>query len=222
MKVVFLLTSFFLQGIAYSAMPLEGWYAGLLIGPSQAFDLNFNLTNPFTRLRNPGELNYSTGINVGGQLGYRYDKFRSEIQYLFNKNNFDTVQMGNISINSTMDVNGASLVGHTNFSMAMFNTYYEFYKEEVEVRLVPYIGLGIGYGAVNNSLQLYYFQTQIYEKKATGYSPMGQAIAGLSYFFTDSSSVSLDYRYLTTPQHQSLNSTISIQSINLVLNFSFG
>lgn len=210
-----------LHGVSYSAIPLEGWYAGLMAGPTQAFDLNFTLTNPLTFLPDSGTLVYGTGFNVGGQIGYRYDKFRSEAQLIYNQNNFNTLQMGSLSINTTTTDTGASFSGHTKFTAAMFNTYYEIYKEDVEVRFVPYLGLGIGCAQVSNLVQLYYHQRQIYEKKATGYAPMGQGIVGLSYFFTDARSLSVDYRYMSTPKNSDLDSSISIQSVNFTVNLSF-
>lgn len=224
MRAVCFLTSFLLYGIANSAIPLEGWYAGLVVGPTKASDLNFNLTNPFTGFPASGKLKYSTGINGGGQIGYRYDKFRSEAQFLFNQNNFNTVQVGNLSLtaaNANSTTSTASFLGHTSFIAGMFNTYYEFYKEEVEVKFVPYVGLGIGYAQVSNSVQLFYEERQVFERNDTAYAPIGQVIAGLSYFFNDVRSISVDYRYTTTPKNEALNSSISIQSINFSVNFSF-
>ncbi len=223
MRAVCILTSSLLYGVAYSAIPLEGWYAGLIVGPTKAFDLNFNLTNPFTGFPASGKLIYGTGVNGGGQIGYRYDKFRSEAEIIFNQNNFNTVQVGNLSLTSTNSNSPAtaSFLGHTSFIVGMFNTYYEFYKEDVEVKFVPYVGLGIGYAQVSNSVQLFYAQHQVFERNDTAYAPMGQAIVGLSYFFNDIRSLSVDYRYMTTPKHEALNSSISIQTINFSVNFSF-
>ena len=221
MRVVSLLALLLFHGVGYSAIPLEGWYAGLMIGPTQAFDLSFTVTNPLTFLPDSGQLIYKSGFNVGGQVGYRYDKFRSEAQLIYNQNNFNTLQFSSISINTTTTDTGASFSGHTRFTAAMFNTYYELYKEDVEVKFVPYIGLGIGCAQVNNLIQLFYRQRQIYERKDTAYAPMGQAIAGLSYFFTDARSLSVDYRYMSTPKNSNLDSSISIQAINFTVNLSF-
>ena len=221
MKVVCFLGSLLFFGIAHSAIPLEGWYGGLMIGPARAFNLNFNLSNPFTHRPAVGELNYKTSVNVGGQLGYRYDKFRSEAQLIYDQSKFNHVQIDNLSISSHTNFNGPSLSGNTNFFAAMFNTFYEFYQEDVEVKLVPYVGLGVGYATVRNSVSLLYNQQQIFGRSDNASAPMGQGIIGINYFFSDSRSLALDYRYTTTPKHQRLNSSVAIEAINLVVNLSF-
>ncbi len=75
---------------------------------------------------------------------------------------------------------------------------------------------------VVSEITLLYHQFEIYTKDANKYLPMGQVIAGMSYFFTDSQFVGVDYRYMITPENGSLNSRVNTESINLVINFSFG
>lgn len=212
--------SFLFCGLVNAAVPLEGWYVGLIIGATHAFDLDLNLTNPLTGQSDSGSLSYQTGVSGGGQVGYRYEKVRIEGELNFAHNNFDTIEIGTLTIN-TLDTSGASFSGHTNFSAAILNLYYEFYKEDAEVRFVPYVGLGIGAAEISNTLSIFYNQRQIFNRADTEYAPVGQAIIGLSYFFTDSQSVSLDYRYMSTPKHEALNSTIAAGTINFVVNFSF-
>ena len=221
MRVACCLASLLFFNSAYSAIPLEGWYAGLMLGPTQSFDFSFNLINPLKGTPAAGQLSYNRSLNEAVQIGYRYDKFRSEAQLVFNQSKFNQVQIDNLLINSQDNFHGLSLSGNTHYFAAMFNTFYEFYQEDVEVRFVPYVGLGIGYASIKNTLSLRYNQRQIFGRNDSASAPMGQAIAGINYFFTDTYSLGLDYRYMSTPNHKTLNTSVSVEAINAVFNVSF-
>ncbi len=141
MKVFILTTLCFLSNAIIAAIPIDGWYGGLNLGASHAFHFNFNITNPLTRRLEPGQVNYKTGMLGGGEIGYRYDKLRSELEVLYNKNSFKEVQLGEFAINDKQNRFGLSTSGSTYFTALMFNTFYELYKEDSEVRFVPYGGL---------------------------------------------------------------------------------
>lgn len=220
MQVILLLILLLYYNLASAVLPQEGWYIGPMIGPSFASDLDFSLTNPLTGQPADGKLHYATGLNGGGQIGYRYDKFRFEGQILFNQNTFSQVDVANLTVTSGNPTTGLGFTGHTQFFAAMFNVFWELYPADREIKMLPYLGIGGGYAQINNTLQIYNNTRQILSRQASAGAPMGQLIGGLSYFFNDRFYLAADYRYMTTPQHEELNSTVSTQSINVLFNFS--
>lgn len=112
----------FASSSAFSAIPAEGWYGGLMgtvsYPPSIDFTLpsstitgintiitNLNtrlLANGFTTLplliSNQGELSYRVGGGGGGQIGYRHCNFRFEGELLFNYNNYDKLTIDGLTL----------------------------------------------------------------------------------------------------------------------------
>jgi opacity protein-like surface antigen len=126
--------------------------------------------------------------------------------------------------------------GRTLFGAGLFNVYYDFYDEDCEPTFIPYVGLGVGYAYVSSSLTLSipYFIQQIvppplpvvdtnirHTISRNSSAPIGQAIVGISYYFCDTSALSLDYRYLSTNTISGFNSRLQAHTINLSFNYWF-
>jgi len=221
MRVPFVLAWLLFNSATFCAIPQEGWYVGFLVGPSLVSNLHFSVTNPLLGIPTTGKLTYAPSVNGDVHIGYRVDKFRFEAQGIYNKSSFKSLDLGNIEISADDNNYGLNMSGNTRFVSGMINVYYEFYREEAEIRLVPYIGLGAGFASVQNIFNLNYRHTSFYARNDTAYAPMGQGIAGLSFFATDNHSVGIDYRYMSTPRHQRLNSSVAVQTINFFANLSF-
>ncbi|KTD06850.1 outer membrane protein [Legionella jamestowniensis] len=236
---------------AFSATPSEGWYAGLMGTLSYTPSLDFTLsTSSFNALNsalifigNPpllspaGEIDYSVGGGGGGQLGYRYCGFRFEGQLLFNYSPYDTLKVGGYSIGKNQNTalpfpfSALSMSGSTSLGAALFNVYYDFYSDDWDdISWVPYVGLGIGYGYIQNKLELDFNTTpglanpvivKVDFKENTS-TPVGQAIIGISYLFNDNFSMGLDYRYVTTKEINGFNERYSLHTLNLNFNYWFG
>ncbi|KTC81475.1 outer membrane protein [Legionella brunensis] len=166
---------------AFSAVPGDGWYAGLMGTLSHTPSMDFTISSTdFTTINSfltslgyapltstAGSVNYSSiGGGGGGQLGYRYCGFRFEGELFYNYNSYDDITLGgytlNTSPNSTLayPFSNLSISGNTTLGAALFNVYYDFYDMDWDdVSWMPYIGLGIGYGYVRNKVNLEFNST---------------------------------------------------------------
>lgn len=217
----------FVSTAVFAVEPAEGWYAGFMLGPSYApnIDRNISISNPFITTTLPGSISYNILGNIGAQLGFRCNKFRYEGELNYNYNTFDKLKLGGFELTTDRNLIGLNMKGHTDVSSALFNAYYEFYDEEYSAtKFVPYVGLGIGYAHVSSNLSLYYNGIELNraERSRSANAPVAQGILGISYFFTDTISLGTDLRYLSTNNIKTFNdSRVSFASWNLVMNFSF-
>lgn len=221
MKVVFFFISLLFYSTIYAAIPFEGWYVGFLVGPTFPSDLNFNFRNPLTRVYSEGQITYNPSVNGGGQIGFRYDKFRAEAEFVFNNNSLHQINNDGVSITSTMNSLGLSGTGSTSYFATLVNVYYEFHPVNKELRWVPFVGVGGGYAWMNNKVNLSYYQYEFFNRDVDVSSPVGQAIVGVNYLCNDTHSIGLDFRYMSTPNHQILDTRFVVESVNLVVNLSF-
>ncbi|HVT63054.1 MAG TPA: P44/Msp2 family outer membrane protein [Legionellaceae bacterium] len=181
--------------------------ANLGPGMKEALDENTNSTD------HTGKLTYSVLGGIGGQIGYRFcDKFRFEIEALYNNNPFNQLKFENFEINSVSTSPYFHIGGDTNTGAGMFNFYYDLltHNNDGYSAISPHIGVGVGYAYVQNSLQFHYgydaaaaaagTPATMYEidftKQYSTYA--GQVILGVSYFMDDFCWLSADARYWTT------------------------
>lgn len=211
------------SNIVSAAEPAPGWYAGLMFGASKAPSTGFTLSPPFLPFPVNGKVTYDIGGDGGLQVGYRCNYFRFEGQLFYNYNGYDTLTVGGITIKDNNKTTGFIMNGHTSFYAGFFNAYYEMYEEGTDPNWVPYIGLGIGYTQIQNQLKFFYNNVTLNRSHNTRNTsaPIGQAILGLNYFFSDEFSTGIDLRYMTTNKVTSSNDRISAGSVNLVLNYTF-
>lgn len=209
----------------YASEPAEGWYAGLLLGFSNAPSLTFTINNPFgTPL--PGKLSYDIFGNAAAQVGFRCNKLRYEGEVVFNRNPYDWLSVGGFAIKNTRNNNGSGIgmKGNTSMVAGLFNAYYEFYDEDYSAtKWVPYVGLGIGYASIHNRLDFYVNSRLLNENRnsITKSSAIAQGILGINYFFTDNVSLGSDLRYMSTQKISTYDSRVEAATWNLVMNISF-
>lgn len=223
----------------YATKPVPGPYAGIMLGASYAPGLKFHFINPV--VTNPstgavisytgghtadtGDVSYNAFGNFAGMFGYRICQYRVEAELLFNSSPITKISANDITITRTTS-SSIYLKGQTNFGAVMVNGFYDFYTPGVETSsVIPYVGVGIGYGSLRNSFKLY---TKTPTTKGTyipgtnisssGSTPAAQGIIGLSYFLDDFAALSLDYRYLSTKTVQPFDSRYTLNSINLTFS----
>ncbi|MCA0403601.1 MAG: hypothetical protein LCH30_07345 [Proteobacteria bacterium] len=149
---------------------------------------------------------------------------------------------GSTTINGTIANPKPFMSGQTIMGAAFFNVYYDFWDEDNDPSFIPYVGLGIGYSTIRNSLsysiplvtdpygtvvtgnamigdQYVAARTKKYSINAS--APLGQGIVGVNYFFSDSTSLGLDYRYMISSVVSKFGSRVTLNTLNLNLNFSF-
>ena len=198
-----------------------------------------HIADPMNFKSGQGDLTYSVLGNVGGQIGYRLSQFRVEGELLYNYNPYKhlTVDGMNIPASGSTTTSGSpfSFSGYTSTYALMLNGFYDIYIPGYTEHFVPYIGLGVGYEQVKNSFTLgndgsnspdYTASTMGFNN--TKNNPAGQAIIGLSYFLSDYTAFSLDYRYLSSfdtdlvsSRAMSLQSRPQLYSVNFVFNSAF-
>ena len=232
--------------IAHAAYPVEGFYAGGFFGGTYQPNINFHITSvrdtltthfaipanllpPNTSQSNTGTLGYRMLIDGGIQLGYRVcDNYRLEVQALYNKNSYNFLRLGDITIHSPDSSTALRLNGGTSSGIGFFNFYYDYLGEEGS-DFVPFAGLGIGYAYIYNSIKFYYNDKLLNPTgtsvKATKTRPAGQVILGFSYFMDDFFSVGMDARYYATPKsafktrtNQSFDTHLQVYAVNVFFN----
>ncbi|MBA2652866.1 MAG: outer membrane beta-barrel protein [Tatlockia sp.] len=206
--------------------------------------LNPILSQPFLGPRfSPvgGSIRHSFGGNFAGQVGYRICNYRFEGELLLNYAPISKLDIGGVRISKDFGDNGfVKFSGKTLLGAGLFNFYYDFFDEEEDPTWVPYLGLGIGLSHISNSakvtvgtpplppcvnpfIALCLIQPAAFTLNldSSTSAPVGQGIIGVHYYTSDNFAIGLDYRYLSTNTIKTLNSRISINSINLNLNYWF-
>lgn len=228
LKTVFTAGLCLLSQSLLAANPLKGWYAGLVFGGAYPNGVHFTATNPFTNMPVSNTLSYSLGGSIGGQLGYRCDQFRVEIEGLFNSDPYSKLTIGDNLVIKRYDtaIGGipVHLKGNTQIYTGILNGYYDFYQMDSEMNFVPYVGLGVGYAYTSNQFKLYNFGEPVFYTDKTNSSALGQAIVGAQYFVDDTVSVGLDYRFIALSNLGIQNSSTNhffLNTLNLSFNFAF-
>lgn len=229
---------------SHAANPMNGWYAGLILGGSYApkTDLTFNAPNTdngptcsanATCTTATGRLAYSGYGNIGGQIGIRMNQFRIEAEPIVNYNPYQKITIGTTKYTSPKSSSGLRLKGSTTTAMLMINGFYDFYNSNGQSDFVPYVGAGIGYAYIDNSMRFYCNNTTIECTKLSksNSSVAVQGAAGFAYFLDDFTWFGLDYRYITAPKVDALlsqasarpvvESKVQVHTINLSLNGMF-
>lgn len=205
--------------------PVEGFYGGFMFGGSYVPSVDFIVMNPFNDSIAIGNMGYRVSGNAGLQLGYRINKFRVEAEGNYNTNNYSKLTVNGVVINSQHTATGLSLGGRTIVISGFLNGYYDFYSNDSESNIVPYLGLGLGYATLRNSIDFSFDNVLIVSEKSnnseSGYAL--QLIVGVSYFIDDFTAFGMDYRYISTNAISAFNDQrYNINTLNFNINFAFG
>ena len=222
------------HNLAYALNPVSGLYGGIILGGSYSPDTTIIFNAPASlstscpnNLCIPnvvGDLSYSGYGNIGGQIGYRFNKFRVEIEPVVNYNPYQDISVGNVEYTSPKSSSGVRFEGSTTTAMLMVNGFYDFYLDGGSSDWVPYVGAGIGYAYLKNEIKFYCNNqsiacTNISETTSTSAL---QGILGLAYYMDDYTWFGLDYRYIATGSSEMLNSSnVQVHTINLSFSGSF-
>lgn len=196
----------------------------------------------------PGTIKTSILGMIGGEVGYRMcQDYRIEGEIFFNNNPISGLTIGNFTINGSnasflsneSDPNpNFTIDGDLNTAAALLNFLYEvpITNKNGLSPMRPYLGFGLGYAYVFNSLTFKYANTT--EQTNDGAEPVTyettlrrnhsslavQGIIGMSYFIDDFCWLSLDARYFTTPPHTSTFQTsgVNFQSKTTLISVLIG
>ena len=244
-KKIGLIALLLANNAVFAVNPVQGLYGGIILGINYTPNTNYvfpaNVAPADIQLSQPGvspvttltipspslTLKYSTMGQIGGQLGYRCGKYRGEGQFVFNNSPYSSIQSGNLQVSSNHS-SSYTFVGSTNTVYGMLNGFYDFLPSDPNSNFAPYVGVGIGYAAVQNTLNLGLWSVQTGTNvrniniTETTYSMAGQAIIGASYFLDDFTAFGLDLRYLTTSAKSNiLDARLQVLTLNVTFNGAF-
>ncbi len=218
---------------AHALNPASGLYVGLLFGGSYEPSANFTFTNPTTNLPEAGKLGFTALVNMDLHAGYRIcDSFRLEGQFLYNKNPYSFLRLGDVTIHNHNTSTGLRIDGGTTEGFLFGNGYYDFLGDGTS-DTVPYVGFGVGYAYISNAVKFYNNEVLVANGRhaVTSTRPAGQMILGVSFFLDDFTSFAIDLRGLgtttttfTSPKNDPYNFNLQLASINFLFNgvFDFG
>lgn len=223
------------NGVTHALNPIQGWYGGVRAGVSYQPDLKVSYTYKelSSQLSIKNEtLSYSVLGGVGGQVGYRINDFRFELEGSYNTNPYKTLTIEltdgtSYGITSSTSTTGFSIKGNNDTYNLMLNAYYDIFnlfssESEMAAAFVPYVGLGIG-GSYNvNGIALNYDQSQLDYIKYSNKGAAAQALIGLNYFLDDFSTVGINAQYFSNLYKNTYTNTRGqIASVNLTFNGAF-
>lgn len=231
-----------MQSVTFAVNPTPGAYVGIIVAGSYATSLsqNINVPQSYTK-KNPNfelisgnyqaNLAYAIQGAVGGQIGYREDKFRGEIEIFYNSNPYSSLTLNtpdgtSYSLSGSQTTTGAYMQGQTNTAAGMINLYYDMLPPDyIDSYFAPFIGIGAGVASVSNQIKLYYNQTQEFKSHTKTHNGLGgQVIVGALFFLDDFSYFSVDFRYFTTTKYtqtaiNDYNYTTQNQLLSVNLSF---
>lgn len=209
MKLVFVSAALFASSMVNAATPIDGWYTGVFGGYTYLPN-NISITHDGLTRSNAS---YQSGYDAGGSIGYKSNpmRYEGEITYLY-------AHLKNFKLNRIQQ-NGVK--GHGEALLAMANVYYDF--PNLLYTLQPFLGFGIGYGWLNAKLN------STGPLIATQYSGTNtlftyQAMAGLTYNFSENYALNLGYRYVSTSRANELGKRFqaNLASVGAVYRFDEG
>lgn len=216
------------SSFSFALDPAQGWYGGLMLGVNYAPEVNLKATTPLVDSTTPitATISYNYLGDVGGQFGYRFDNWRTEAQFLYNYSPYNGLTVGNVFVSAnTVTSRGVQFQGSTTTYGLLFNGIYDFYTLEDAAHFIPYVGVGIGGELVENELQFNRSGAYVGRRNFNNrnYNFAAQAILGLSYYWDDCTSLSLDARYLTGNQitYNGLFGSVTVRPQIYMLNLVF-
>lgn len=193
-----------------------------------------------------GKLTYSAFGNIGGLFGYRFPggfrlEFEADYSYvpyqklainlLTSSPVIDTTTLTTISdtTNTTVIVRSPNhstaikMEGSTSSGFAFANAFYEYIQYGCENPWVPYIGIGLGWGYINNSAKLFDNEYDVNNGNASinTSTAMGQGIVGINYFLDDFTAFGMDFRYITSAKKVAYTTPVYLEIPSSYLNPPF-
>jgi opacity protein-like surface antigen len=201
-----LLATLICPTVSTAATPIDGWYTGAFGGyayvPSNHTIQSWGVTR--------SDVNYQSGYDVGGSLGFKSNPMRYEGELSYLKANLNSFR-----VNQLPQTNPT---GYNNAVLGLANVYYDFLG--LTTPLQPFLGAGIGYGWVQTKLNSsgpfspsnFNVANSVFAYQATG---------GLTYNFAENYALSLGYRYVATTQIADLGQMFQVHLANVGATYRF-
>jgi opacity protein-like surface antigen len=140
-----------------------GWYGTLALGAVKPQDQSAHVLTHYGYEIN-GSIQRQTGFSGEVGIGYDFGDIRAEVTYGYTRNDLISAQASAMGI----DEKTAGLSGTTTTQKILANLYWDI---KTKSKFTPYIGGGIGYGAVHQSATTFQMASLVHQS-GTGY---GQA-----------------------------------------------
>lgn len=190
MRITFFSAALLASAASCAATPIDGWYSSVFGGFTYMPD-NLSISTPGLFLDRAA---YDSGYNAGGRVGFKSNPLRYEAEFTYINANLHDL---NANYVSQLDVSG-----NTSASLAMANIYYDF--PDMVPAIQPFLGLGLGYGWLQSTLQSSGPDNPISFTTGTDSVFAWQATAGFTYNFAECFALDIAYRYVGTGSSDNL------------------
>jgi opacity protein-like surface antigen len=167
----------------------DGPYLSVHVGPSWLSDADLDGSDPGIRLRS--EVEFDTGIRLGGALGYDFGEFRVEGQFGYHSHELEEV--------TDIQVNGVpqgdlDADGDLDAFILLANGLYDI---DTGTQLTPYLGAGIGFAFLEvDDLSISGILVGDEDDTVFAYQLSG----GVAYEITEQIDADLSYRFTATSE----------------------
>ncbi len=134
-----------------------------------------------------GRIEAAEGVSFGGALGVRiFRQFRAEVALGYQTNEVE---------NQAVRSGETRAEGNLSLFTAMVNGYYDYDLAEHGVPLIPFVGVGIGFGQARLDAETRGGGLQVDDDNAVF---AWNVMVGVTYPISETTHISLGYRYLAT------------------------
>jgi len=120
-----------------SSASANNWYASGSVGLNTLGDSEPDLTVYGSTF--PVKMDFDTGVNFGGALGYKFRKIRMEFEISFRSNDINNFEAIGTTFVVPLDISSTTY---------LLNSFYDF---ESQGKFTPYIGAGLGFSNIDFS-----------------------------------------------------------------------
>lgn len=180
--------------------PTGHWYVGGFLGAQLAANGNTEIPSIASKPSLTSEPVYDKGLVLSVNVGYKFrESFRIEGEFV--RQDLPINKINNaIGFGTVTNVSNS----HTELFSLFVNSYHDF---RLSQHWMPYLGVGIGYVAVRNTIKptspISVAQNIFFTEKELNYYTFGyQGILGVDYQLADNFILSLNYKYFSTFEKQ--------------------
>jgi opacity protein-like surface antigen len=152
---------------------------------------------------------YKTGYDAGAQIGYKSGPIRYEFEGAYAR-----VKLNKFSYNGTTQTSAS---GKSSSASLILNVYYDF--EDFSASLAPYLGVGVGYAHIVNTLESTSPSNVSFNKSDRLFA--SKANAGLTYNFSETFATDISYQYFRTKHSNKFNETFQSHLMNLGITYRY-
>ena len=195
-----------------SAQEAGDYYGGLGAGIAIGSDNNTLRSDDADPAAFIAELETDDNVAIYGAIGrYLNGGARVELELATRTQNIDSVPGDGLGFGG-LPTDGDVSLGDISATTLMVNVFKDF-NVDAAGRLTPYVGLGLGAARIRPEFDNIGFTRPVDDIDDAGdgyravvqdkdYTPAGQAMAGLSFDFTDNMMIDVRYKYLRTSEYE--------------------